>query len=71
MCIRDRYYLNTRYNVLRTDIQGDIMTAAEVETYITGTLWKQTTYSTLRERDGQMCIRDSCDTDRTAWRNAT
>ena len=46
------YYLNTRYNVLRTDIQGDIMTAAEVETYITGTLWKQTTYSTLRERDG-------------------
>ena len=46
------YYLNTRYNVLRTDIQGDIMTAAEVETYITGTLWKQTAYSTLRERDG-------------------
>ena len=46
------YYLNTRYNVLRTDIQGDIMTAAETETYITGTLWKQTAYSTLRERDG-------------------
>ena len=46
------YYLNTRYNVLRTDIQGDIMTAAETETYITGTLWKQTNYSTLRERDG-------------------
>lgn len=46
------YYLNKRYNVLRTDIQGDIMTSAEVESYITGTLWKQTAYSTLRERDG-------------------
>ena len=43
------YYLSTRYNVLKTDVAGDIMTAAELETYITGTLWKQSVYSTLRK----------------------
>ena len=43
------YYLSTRYNVLKSDVEGDIMTAGELETYITGTLWKQTVYATLRK----------------------
>lgn len=43
------YYGNKRYNVLRSDVQADIMTDAALETYITGTLWKQTTYATLRQ----------------------
>ena len=43
------YYMNQRYNVLRTDVVSDIMTAAEVESYITGTLWKQSVYTTLRK----------------------
>ncbi len=42
------YYMNKRYNVLRTDVAGDIMTAAQLDAYITGTLWKQSVYSTLR-----------------------
>ena len=43
------YYNNQRYNVLRSDVVNDIMTAAELEAYITGTLWKQSVYATLRE----------------------
>ena len=43
------YYNNQRYNVLRTDVMNDIMTAAELEAYITGTLWKQSVYTTLRK----------------------
>ena len=43
------YYMNTRYNVLRTDVLNDVMSAGELETYITGTLWKQASYTTLKE----------------------
>ena len=43
------YYNNQRYNVLRTDVMNDIMTAEELQAYITGTLWKQSVYATLRE----------------------
>ena len=46
------YYLNKRYNVLKTDVAADVMTAAQLETYITGTLWKQKTYATLRKSMG-------------------
>lgn len=46
------YYNNKRYNVLRDDVKDDVMTAEELETYVTGTMWKQTTYGTLRKRDG-------------------
>ncbi len=42
------YYMSQRYNVLRTDVLNDIMSASALETYITGTLWKQTTYTTLK-----------------------
>lgn len=45
------YYNNTRYNVLRSDVVNDILTDAQLESYITGTLWKQSVYATLRERD--------------------
>ena len=43
------YCNSQRYNVLRTDVLNDIMSAGELETYITGTLWKQSTYTTLKE----------------------
>lgn len=43
------YYNNQRYNVLRTDVATDILTAAQLDSYITGTLWKQGVYATLRE----------------------
>jgi len=43
------YYLNKAYNVLKSDVAADIMTPAELETYITETLWKQTVYPTLRK----------------------
>lgn len=46
------YYNNTRYNALRSDIQADIMSESDLETYITGTLWKQTTYTTLKKALG-------------------
>lgn len=45
------YYNNTRYNVLRSDVVNDLLSDAQLETYITGTLWKQSVYATLRERD--------------------
>ncbi len=43
------YYLSTRYNVLKSDVEKDILTEAALNEYITGTLWKQTTYATLRK----------------------
>ena len=43
------YYLSARYNVLKSDVEKDIMTEDALNTYITGTLWKQTTYATLRK----------------------
>lgn len=42
------YYQNTRYNVLRSDVADDIMTATELEDYITNTYWKLTAFDTLR-----------------------
>ncbi len=46
------YYLSKRYNVLRSDVQGSIMSDADVTSYITGTVWTQTPYTTLRKSDG-------------------
>ncbi len=43
------YYLNTRYNVRKSDVEKDILTETALNTYITGTLWKQASYSTLRK----------------------
>lgn len=45
------YYNSKRFNVRRSDVQGDILSAADLETYITGTMWKLTSYPTLRQRD--------------------
>jgi len=42
------YYNSKRYNVLKSDVSGDIMTDAQVESYITGTLWKRTVFDTMR-----------------------
>lgn len=42
------YYQNKRYNVLRSEVQGDVLTAAQVIDYITNTIWKQTVFDTLR-----------------------
>ena len=43
------YYLSQRYNVLKSNVEKDILTEAALNAYITGTLWKQTTYTTLRK----------------------
>lgn len=43
------YYMNKRYNVLRSDIQNDMMSGTALDTYITDTLWKQSAYDTLRQ----------------------
>lgn len=43
------YYLSKRYNVLKSDVEKDTMSADSLNTYITGTLWKQTTFTTLRK----------------------
>lgn len=43
------YYFNERYNVLRSDVVNDILTDAQLDDYIRNTLWKQTSYATLRE----------------------
>ncbi|NLO85211.1 MAG: SH3 domain-containing protein [Clostridiales bacterium] len=45
------YYLSKRYNVLKTDVLGDLMTDAEVVDYITNTVWKQSIFVTLRAAD--------------------
>ena len=42
------FYNSQRYNVLCADVKDAVMTAAELESYITGTIWKQTTFDTLR-----------------------
>jgi peptidoglycan hydrolase-like protein with peptidoglycan-binding domain len=43
------YYNNTRYNVLWSDVSGDILTSEELTTYVTGTLWQVTTYESLKK----------------------
>lgn len=43
------YYLSQRYNVLKSNVEKDILTEDALNAYITGTLWKQTTYATLRK----------------------
>lgn len=43
------YYLNKRYNVLKSDVDAFIMDADELTNYITATLWKQSTYSSLKK----------------------
>lgn len=45
------YYMNQRYNVLRSDVVGDIMTDAEVLDYIKSSVWNQIAYATLRSTD--------------------
>jgi len=42
------YYNNTRYNVLWADVKDSILSSADVATYVTGTLWKPTTYESLK-----------------------
>ena len=46
------YYDNTRYNVLWSDVSGDVLTAAQLETYVTGTLWTTTEYTSLKQELG-------------------
>ncbi len=46
------YYLSNRYNVLKSEAAALIMTAEALDTYITETLWKQTTFETLRKSMG-------------------
>ena len=43
------YYNSERYNVLRSDVVNDVMTATELDNYIRNTLWMQGSYATLRE----------------------
>ena len=43
------YYLNNRYNVLKSDVEKDILSEAALTAYITGTVWKQTSFTTLRK----------------------
>lgn len=43
------YYDNARYNVLKSDVEADIMTEAQLNNHIVNTMWKQTTFETLRK----------------------
>ncbi len=43
------YYNNTRYNVLWSDVGSMILSAADLLTYVTGTLWQVTTYESLKK----------------------
>ena len=42
------YYNSARYNVRWSDVQNDIRTTADVEAYITGTLWTSSDYPSLK-----------------------
>ena len=42
------YYNNIRYNVLWSDVVGDVQSTTSVETYITGTLWTTSDYPSLK-----------------------
>lgn len=42
------YYNNERYNVLKSDVHGDIMSADSVVTYIKTVIWNQSSFATLR-----------------------
>lgn len=44
------YYNSTRYNALMTDLQGDIMSDSALTSYITGTLWQQSVYASLKKQ---------------------
>ena len=46
------YYHNQRYNVYKTTVDSMIMSAAELDAYIKGTLWTATAFDTLRKSDG-------------------
>ena len=43
------YYENSRYNVLWSDVSAGVMTTTALTTYITGTLWTTTTYTSLKQ----------------------
>ena len=43
------YCNSERYNVLRSDVSGDIMSAAQLDDYIRNTVWRSGSYATLRE----------------------
>ena len=43
------YYNSLRYNVLMTDVQGDMMSDSALNNYITGTLWQQALYTSLKK----------------------
>jgi peptidoglycan hydrolase-like protein with peptidoglycan-binding domain len=45
------YYNNKRYNVLWSDVSAYILSAADLATYVTGTLWKVSTYPSLKRAD--------------------
>ncbi|MCE5343410.1 MAG: peptidoglycan-binding protein [Eubacteriales bacterium] len=47
------YYNNNKYNCVYSDVSGDIMTSAELTTYITGTLWPLGYITKLKEDLGQ------------------
>ena len=46
------YYQNARYNVLCSDVDASIMSAADLITYFTTVLWVQPQYVTLNEASG-------------------
>lgn len=43
------YYKSTRYNVLYSDVNGDIMSTAEVADYIENKIWSATSFTTLKQ----------------------
>ncbi len=48
------YYNNIRYNVVWANVSAAVMSATEVSTYITGTLWAPTTYPSLKKTDNRL-----------------
>ncbi len=45
------YYNNKRYNVLWSDVSSYILSASDLATYVTGTLWTVGTYPSLKRAD--------------------
>ena len=43
------YYNNTRYNVLRSDVYSDLMTDAEIQSWMESNVWNASSYTTLKK----------------------
>ncbi|NCB06165.1 MAG: peptidoglycan-binding protein, partial [Clostridia bacterium] len=47
------YYVNDRYNVKYAEISSGIMSSAQLQDYIIGTLWRQTEFTSINQDSGK------------------